>query len=234
MRLKWGALNLRGRQFGDLTVLKLLNYRIKKKRVWLCSCSCGLEIAVRHDYLIHTYGPKTHCGCKNKGPSVLHPIEYSTYRSMLHRCNNPKHPGFMYYGGRGIKVCDRWQESFDNFFADLGVRPSSKFSIERKDANGDYSPENCMWATALVQASNKRNTVRIPHPKTGIPVVAREVADYLGLSYAATRSLYIEKGLWPLKSQSLTALDKNKSFRKPKRGEEDKLPTSRPQADEEE
>lgn len=80
---------------------------------------------------------------------------------MLQRCHNPKDKFYSDYGGRGIEVCDRWKESFDNFIFDMGNRPSSKHSIDRIDVNGDYEPTNCRWADAVQQGRNKRNNRRI-------------------------------------------------------------------------
>lgn len=72
------------------------------------------------------------------------------------RCQNPKANAYHHYGGRGIKVCERW-ESFDNFLADMGPRPSLDHSVERKDVDGGYSPDNCCWATQAEQNRNRRN-----------------------------------------------------------------------------
>jgi hypothetical protein len=88
---------------------------------------------------------------------------YGIWRGMIDRCTNPKHKAFKDYGGRGIRVCDRWQASFDDFLADMGI-PPQKHSLDRINVNGDYSPDNCRWATAKVQANNTRKQLPDYHP----------------------------------------------------------------------
>lgn len=85
-------------------------------------------------------------------------VEYDTWVSMRSRCRNPNRADYEYYGGRGIKVCERW-DSFENFLSDMGERPPGT-SIDRIDPDGDYEPGNCRWATKVEQRHNRRDSVK--------------------------------------------------------------------------
>jgi len=89
--------------------------------------------------------------------------EYRSWYHMKTRCYNKKRPYWKYYGGRGIKVCDRWKDSFVNFLSDMGNKPTSKHSLDRIDNNGDYSPDNCKWSTSKQQTRNKRSNIMIEY-----------------------------------------------------------------------
>lgn len=102
-----------------------------------------------------------------KEDSIRNCPEYKVWAGMRERCNNPNCKSYPNYGGRGITVCDRWK-SFESFLLDMGPRPSAKHTLDRKDTNGNYTPENCRWATWSDQNINKRQAKRNPSGTKGV------------------------------------------------------------------
>lgn len=130
--------------------------------VWECLCDCGnIKNVVRGNLLSGAVGS---CGClreeKNKGNSygLIHgksgSYTYTSWEAMNQRCNNPNYEGYKDYGGRGIKICERWSK-FENFLWDMGERPEGK-SLDRINVNGNYEKSNCKWSTPLEQTLNRR------------------------------------------------------------------------------
>lgn len=109
-------------------------------------------------------------------------VEYSIWWAMKDRCNSQKCKAYGYYGGRGIKVCERWNKSFQNFMEDMGYRPSKNHSLERVDNNKGYSPENCKWATIDEQSNNKSNCVYVEY--LGMKKTLSQWAKWANISYS--------------------------------------------------
>jgi len=154
-------ISLVGQKFGRWTALE----RAKDKNGlvrWKCCCDCGTIRDVRSIRLRN--GLTKSCGClqremasiKNTKHSQSNSSIYYSWIDMKRRCNDPNNVGYKYYGARGIKVCDRWLNSFENFFTDMGKKPE-KFTLERKDFDGNYEPSNCIWVSKKEQQRNKRN-----------------------------------------------------------------------------
>lgn len=154
--------NLAGKVFGDWAVIGKKPAIKGKAAFWFCRCSCGSVNLVRGDALRR--GKSQRCGkCSVEIFSQTHgqtrgrkgTRTYNSWRGIKQRCCDPKRACFERYGGCGIKVCERWLDSFENFFDDMGVCPD-KLSIERIDNDGDYEPGNCKWATQKEQCRNTR------------------------------------------------------------------------------
>jgi hypothetical protein len=155
-------LDLTGKKFGRLIAQEVCGKNCNGNTLWKCHCECGNYKTIRGSSLVSGYTKS--CGCLQKeairklltvhGKSRT--TEYSTYIHMLDRCYNEANLSYRDYGGRGITVCPRWRESFENFVADMGNKPSPKHSLDRINNGGNYEPNNCRWATQTVQNINRR------------------------------------------------------------------------------
>lgn len=207
------ALNLEGQKYWRLTALRRGPNRGKQTR-WFCQCDCGNEALVSTSDM--RTGNTTSCGCYHHerlrddrlrhggasrdihgrtpgGRAVRDPI-YRVWTTMKERCLNPNSASFYKYGARGIYVCERWRYSFEAFRDDMGPRPDG-YSIERKNNNGPYSPDNCIWASQRTQMSNRRNSIRVEHQ--GRIISASEYAELMGVSSKRLYKVMSTRGLSP-------------------------------------
>ncbi len=187
-----------GLRFGRLTVMQYEGMR-NHLAYWKCRCDCGNTKNVRAGHL--KGGKINSCGCivrTRKCVSVTSPLMYAVWRTMHARCYNPKNKAFRFYGARGIKVCERWSD-IHNFLSDMGERPKGH-SIERINNEGDYTPENCKWATPIEQGSNTRNS----HVIT-IDGISKTVSQWAHVSSVSRRAIgmRLEKG-WPERAAIFT------------------------------
>lgn len=169
-----------GERHGRLVVT---NERKPGERRVQCRCDCGTE----HSVLYSEWGRTQSCGClrrevaaaKGKTHGMSKSPEYRIWNHMRDRCSNPANADWPDYGGRGISVCDRWQD-FANFYADMGPRPTPSHSIDRVDNGMGYEPSNCRWATPKEQANNRRQRRLNTHCANGHPFSEENTRIYRG------------------------------------------------------
>ena len=155
-----------GKVFGRLTVVSFSHMHeaglhgdgyVRRMPYWNCVCECGNTHKASRQCLKSEMTRS--CGCLNRDRSTTHGMErtkiYSVWAAMKQRCQNAKHRAFKHYGARGITVCERWQK-FENFYSDMGESPAPGLSLDRIDNDSGYRPDNCRWATAKEQNTNRR------------------------------------------------------------------------------
>lgn len=184
--------DLSGQAFGRLSVINRADNKGGQVQ-WNCLCQCGGSITVSGANL--RSGNTASCGCLRREVSVelgkstkRHGMEstptYRSWTSMKVRCSDKNHISFKNYGGRGITVCDSWL-IFDNFLADMGVRPDGT-TLDRKDTNGNYEPSNCRWASAVVQHRNTRLNKFFEF--NGENITLAEISERYGVNISTLRA----------------------------------------------
>lgn len=200
-------IDLTGNKYRFCRVLKrtINNTGIKnRQQYWLCECACGNKFksagsALRkHD---------VSCGCKkgflvSEGRTTERTLllkkyrsEYIIWRNMISRCYKNYNDDYENYGGRGIRVCKRWKNSFENFLDDMGPRPSKKRTLDRIDNEKHYTKNNCRWATARQQSNNRRSNLNITYKDETLTQV--QWCRKLGLTRRQVKAKFgLPKGIW--------------------------------------
>lgn len=202
-----GLQDLTGQRFGRLVAIKLSEKRVGRKTFWDCLCDCGDKKTIRTDSLKDA--SVRSCGCLKKEQDkknlpngqgvVTHGLSkeriYRTWKGMKRRCENEDDERYASYGGRGIKICDEWQDviTFNDWAQNNGY--NENLTIDRIDVNGNYEPSNCRWATWSEQSKNKQNTIRVEY--NGKTQSIDEWCEELNLNPNTIRNRYYECGIRP-------------------------------------
>lgn len=179
--------DLSEQRFGKLTAKKYIGFS-----KWECCCDCG-NISIVNSYKLCSNHTKS-CGCLRKeSKNIKHghskngkrTSEMNSWRAMIQRCTNEDNEDYYNYGGRGIKVCDRWLNSFENFISDMGLKPNNTYSIDRIDVNDDYKPTNCKWSSCKEQSFSRRNTIKLTYNNMTLNLL--EWSNITGISCSVLR-----------------------------------------------
>lgn len=186
-------------RFGKLVCLQELP-RLNGMRQWRVQCDCGTVFDTLQKSFL-SGGSRKSCGC-DKFHGNTHGLsntpEYRHWINMISRCENPNTPGYEHYGGRGIRVCERWRINFENFYSAMGQRPSKRHSLDRVRVNGHYEPGNCRWALPKTQSRNTRanRIVKVNGwDVTLAEAVERAVVPYNTVLYRLKRGWSLEDAL---------------------------------------
>lgn len=193
-----------GQRFGRLVLGEWRHVPERKRWLWLCTCDCGGSVECV-DYELAS-GHTQSCGCLHRetasalsrrhGQSVNGKSPtYQSWQHMIRRCHSESDDNYQRYGGRGIAVCDRWRNSFENFLADMGERPAGH-TLDRRDGTKGYSPDNCRWATPIQQGQNT-SRAKLTAEKAGeiralkgCGISGREVARRFSISHHRVRAIW--------------------------------------------
>jgi len=179
-----------GQQFGRLTAIGAIGRNKHRNILWLCICECGSESTTTVAHLLANHS--TSCGCKQVeaiiATNLTHGLTdidgYSSWKNMRSRIYNKDNLKYPRYGGRGITICSEWDD-FGVFIRDMGKRPSAQHSIERRENDGNYCPENCSWELPIVQANNTMNNRFISHDS--ITLTMSQWSRKIGMNYGTLK-----------------------------------------------
>jgi hypothetical protein len=210
--------DLTGLRFGMLTVERR-SHTDGKKWYWQYRCDCG-KACIKNGSDVSKdikKGRTPNCGCMTKQligrAQITHGMSktdvYAVYRSMIDRCRLPSHQAWANYGGRGITVCERWQQGFENFWADMAAGYRKGLELERVDNSKGYSPQNCTWVSCKRQANNKRTNVSL-RMDSGEVLNVSQAAELHGIGL--TTLLYRIAHNWPSDRLFIPPNPKNRGF----------------------
>lgn len=156
-------LDITGKKFGKLTPIKPIGKNKRNQVIWLCKCDCGKLYETVASYIVS--GNTRSCGCSRMKNGEIHNQRlYNIWHGMKNRCYNSSHMAYKNYGGRGITVCEEWNNDFQSFYKwSVENGYSDSLTIDRIDKNGNYEPSNCAWKTMKEQANNTRRNVNIEY-----------------------------------------------------------------------
>jgi hypothetical protein len=186
------AINLTGKIFTRLTVIKRAKNSKGNKARWECKCTCGKTVIVSAASLKSKHESTKSCGCLQKenykkfGGVKTHGMsntdEYNSWEHIVQRCTNPNNTSFHNYGARGITICSEWRNDFMAFFNYIGPKPSKNHSVDRINNNSGYKPGNVRWATQTQQANNSRHNRKIT--VSNVTLTVAEWARFVGINQA--------------------------------------------------
>ncbi|ANH52334.1 HNH endonuclease [Erwinia phage vB_EamM_Deimos-Minion] len=206
----------KGHKYGRLTAVRFIgkNKNYMANWEWLCDCGKTIQVYAGDVKCGHT----TSCGCyvremmadKQTTHGLSKTREYKIWAGMIKRCTNANVENYHLYGGRGIKVCEKWASSFEEFHKDMGFAPSKQHSIERIDGDGNYEPGNCKWATSAEQSANRNNNRWVEY-KGEQRLLCHVVAEID--THATTVYYWMDKGLTADEIETVVNSTLKKGFR---------------------